>query len=873
MTKATPSVDLRSRLTFIANTSLAGPDREVLFLMALLGHGSIAELRTCGCDCTVRQIANIGRAIPLVRIADSSESNSAAADEFIMHDLAQEVFSSPEFAATVEGLTGAAWSRVVDVLAERGDTLRAALIVEERADDSATAEWLLSHGSQVLTCGGSSCIMRMIQRFPVSRFVQSPRLLLMHARLLQEHFRFEDAIEKANVARSISESERDELLVAESMLTAGECYLDIGNLEAALGVLSDLVARPATGLTHDQKAWALAAMAGCLMQSGKSGEALEFAALAISMAGDPDSCESVRSYVLGVSGAIETLVRGDISASLLHFSRACESDNVPRALQAKAQGNKAVALCEMGRLERSIESVHASLEICAESDIGVNKGSFLPVRGAALLGLGLSERGLKELREGIRLSVAAGDRYQASYNRIYLATALRALSRAEESLSEAEKALENFASLDTRHTRELATLELAASLLALDDVSAAARTVETVRSRMSGLNLYHLLRADMVLAEIERRRGETDRAVTRITGHEEYILTESSNWQIAMYCRAFPELLGLFALALGTERIPVHLLRMIPPENAEVVLAATRDLIEAEEWNRLGQRLLGKEGLAEYLSRDGRPLCRVRLFGGLEVNVGGRVVSEREWRKRKARLLFTMLAIRGGQDVPRDQVLEHLWPEMDEARAKNNLYVIWSAMKNALSPEADKTESCPFIDNTGGVCRVVGDAVRSDVQEFDQVLSKAREAQSAERYADALRSYELLAEVYRGELLPGDVYDDWFAQMRDEYRAKYADAMLQAASILQRRDDSLGALTFVRRALNQDPWREDLYQAAISCQIAAGQRSAAIETYLQCRAKLSEDLGLEPSAETRALYDQILAMEDRPTPRSAWPEP
>ena len=389
---------------------------------------------------------------------------------------------------------------------------------------------------------------------------------------------------------------------------------------------------------------------------------------------------------------------------------------------------------------------------------------------------------------------------------------------------------------------------------------------------MSGMNLYHLLRADMILAEIERRAGEADKAVTRLGSHEEYILTESANWQIAMYCRAFPELLGLFAMALGTERLPAHLLRMIPPENAEIALPATRTLLEPADWTRLGERLLGRNGLAEYLARGGRPLCRVRLFGGLEVNVGGRVVAEREWKKRKARLLFAMLVIRGGQDVPREQVMEHLWPEMEESRGKNNFYVIWSAMKGALSPEADKNEQCPFIDSTGGVCRIVTDSVRSDVREFDRVLAEAREAKAAERDGDALRLYEQLAEIYRGELLPGDVYDDWFAQIRDEYRAQYADAMLSAASILRDRDDHLGALAFVRRALNQDPWREDLYQAALACQIAAGQRSAAIETYLQCRARLSDDLGLEPFVETRALYDQILAMEDRPAPRTAWPE-
>jgi DNA-binding SARP family transcriptional activator len=77
-------------------------------------------------------------------------------------------------------------------------------------------------------------------------------------------------------------------------------------------------------------------------------------------------------------------------------------------------------------------------------------------------------------------------------------------------------------------------------------------------------------------------------------------------------------------------------------------------------------------------------------------------------------------------------------------------------------------------------------------------------------------------------------------------------------------DDPGNALVYARRAIQMDPLREDLYQVALRCQIAAGQRSGAIDTYLQCRSKLSEDLGLDPSVETRALYDQILVMEDKP---------
>jgi DNA-binding SARP family transcriptional activator/ATP/maltotriose-dependent transcriptional regulator MalT len=858
-------LDLRSRLVYLAETATDLQGRKALYIMALLGRGIPAELPRCGVDATPRQIAAIAAAVPLVGIS-TDDNDSLSANQFMIHDLAQSVFGSDEFSAEFGAFAESSWPDVVEVLCSRGDVVRAGLIVERRGDTDYLARWLVQWGAELLRQGGAACLDRVLRTLPVGAYVQSPALLLVCARLLQEASQFEEAIEKANVARAIAEHERDEELIAESMLLAGQCYTDLGSYESGLDVLGALMSRRDAVLSKNQQAWALAAMASCSSYLGLSEDALELTARAKLAAADPGTSANIRVYVIAIAGAMSAFVRGDLAESLAHFSRAREADGVSRTQLAKAHGNAGVALCELGRLNRSMESIKTCLDTCLEADKSAYRGAFLPALGAALVGQGAADSGLRQIRSGILLSLDAGDRYGASYNRVYLATALRAVGRAEESLSEAEQALEFFSGLEASSQRELATLEIAASLLSLDDVNAALRAAEAVRSQMSGLNAYHLLRADMVLAEGERRLGRVEQAAARLMNHEWHVLSESSNWQIAMYCRAYPDLLGLFALAIDPERLPSHMLRMILPENAERILLRTRNMLGDDLWRRLGVRLLGDEGFKEYVERDGRPLCRVRLFGGLEVNVGGRIVAEREWRKRKARLLFAMLVIKRGHDVPRDQLFEHLWPEMDESRAKNNLYVIWSAMKNALSPDADKNTPCPYIENAGGVCRVVAESVRSDVDEFERTLSAARSAQASGKAPDALRSYERLAEVYRGELLPGDVYDDWFSQARDEFRTLYTDAMLEAASLLMDADDPVGALTFARRALSHDPWREDLYQAALRSQIAAGQRSAAIETYLQCRSKLSEDLGLDPSAETRALYDQILTMEERPRP-------
>lgn len=310
--------------------------------------------------------------------------------------------------------------------------------------------------------------------------------------------------------------------------------------------------------------------------------------------------------------------------------------------------------------------------------------------------------------------------------------------------------------------------------------------------------------------------------------------------------------------------MPAHMLKIVLPEYGERSLTLCRSWLEPADWRRLGRRLLGDAGFAQLDRRNGKPICRVRLFGGLDVTVAERTVAEKDWKKRKARLLFAMLVVRQGRDLAREQLFDHLWPDLSETKARNNYYVIWSAMKGALMGERSRSTACPYVENTGGRCRIVTDAVRSDIDEFEEALQEARAAEAVSDASAALAAYARVSMVYRGDLLPGDVYDDWFSDLRERYRFEFVDAMVHASELLLSQDDPCEALAYARRALRVDTLREDLYQMALRCQIAAGQRSGAIDTFIQCRTRLSEELGLDPSGETMELYQEVLVMEDRP---------
>lgn len=828
------------------------PQRRQLFaVMSLLGKGTLTDLRDVLQTASREDALSIAETIPLVHAHPNLPM------KFIVHELAQSYVIGQ---VSLVGLTRSFAGRLLETLRGMGAISRAAVVASIVLERAEMIPWLVEFGLEAVAEGAAGHVEHELDGLGVRELLEEPRLLLLQSRAFLETGRDDRALEKAKVLLALLKGGEPNPLRTQALLAVADCYCASGDNRARREALSEAIATGADGLGHHALVNAYLDLAAIAAYDSRSDEVLGHLTQAEVVACahlDPPALERVR--LLG--GAVACVARGDLATAASCFSGAAQLAGNTISEKVRLLGNASVAYCETGRIARSTRLSNDALGLATAHGIDSLEETYALV-GAALLMAELADSNAAENIQAYVARQCMTDRQSFEYNRVYCSTMLRALSRRDESLLEAEKALEFLARAGDTFVVQLAVLEVAASLLGVGDVSAARSTAAAQRAALDHANSYHLLRADMILAEIERREGRTDDAVARLGAHSEYILTESSNWQIAMYVRAFPELLGLFAKAIAIDKLPTHLLRMIPPETAEIALAGSRELLGDERWCGLGTRLFGEEEFERWRARDGRPLCRIRLFGGLDVSVGGRRIPDKEWRKRKSRLLFAMLAIRRGQDVAREQLGEYLWPDMDEVRARNNLYVTWNAMKSVLM--GGKSGSCPYIENKGGLYRLVADNVRTDVDEFESWLTKAVAAEKAGDNAKALDAYRRAADLYRGDLLPGDLYDDWFAGTRDHYRSEYCNAMLRASDWLMSIGDPSTAGSFARRGINVDPYREDLYRSALRAQIATGQRGAAVDTYLQCRTKLVDDLGLDPSEETRLLYDEVLAMDGRP---------
>jgi len=247
----------------------------------------------------------------------------------------------------------------------------------------------------------------------------------------------------------------------------------------------------------------------------------------------------------------------------------------------------------------------------------------------------------------------------------------------------------------------------------------------------------------------------------------------------------------------------------------------------------------------------------IRLFGDFKVMKAGRLIEGKQLQRSKVRALLIHLALNMGRGLARDSLLERIWPEKDYSHAKDNFYSTWSMLNGLLS---ENRKDSPYLSNRQGLCRLEQKYVTTDVYEFE-LLTKAvlfQQGSIGER-TDAIYRIE---QLYRGDIMSGTRVDNYVHAAQMRYRSILVDVMIEASKLFSQEGNDTNAVWFARKAYDTDPTREDVYRTLMSMQDKAGQRTSALRTYFDCKRFLSEELGILPSQQTIALY-QELVMDSR----------
>ena len=238
-------------------------------------------------------------------------------------------------------------------------------------------------------------------------------------------------------------------------------------------------------------------------------------------------------------------------------------------------------------------------------------------------------------------------------------------------------------------------------------------------------------------------------------------------------------------------------------------------------------------------------MLRFQLLGPLEVRDGEQALGV---RRRKQRALLAILALRSGEAISPDRLVEDIWGDRPPKTARHALENYVSELRRTLGRDVIRT------DPAGYVLAVEPDQV--DARRLERLLDRVEET-SADR-AGRLRA-EL--SLIRGQPLE-DLAFEPFAQaavprlLELELTAREELAGLELE--LGRHADVLVTLEALVAA---HPYREHLRALLMLALYRSGRQADALAAYQDARRVLVEELGIDPGEELQEMERAILRQD------------
>ena len=230
-------------------------------------------------------------------------------------------------------------------------------------------------------------------------------------------------------------------------------------------------------------------------------------------------------------------------------------------------------------------------------------------------------------------------------------------------------------------------------------------------------------------------------------------------------------------------------------------------------------------------------VLRARLLGSMDLRVGERQLPPLD--SARAESLLAYLLLHRDAPQPRQRLAFLLWPDSTERQAHTNLRKVLHTLRRAL-PDADR-----LIDIGPRTLQWRGNApLWLDVEQFERALAQDR--------------LEEAVETCGGELLEGR-YDEWLLDERERLARLYLEALERLARRHGQNRRWPDAIRCAERLVAHDPLREESHRLLIQLCHASGDRARAVRAYHVCAATLERELGIEPSPETRGVYELLVA--------------
>jgi len=258
------------------------------------------------------------------------------------------------------------------------------------------------------------------------------------------------------------------------------------------------------------------------------------------------------------------------------------------------------------------------------------------------------------------------------------------------------------------------------------------------------------------------------------------------------------------------------------------------------------------------LMDNGDLIGRVLSFSLLgPISILGENLQPLKFRSSRDQALLIYLATESGLGISthrREKLMNLLWADFTQKSAQVNLRQALYHLRKTVAaiPQPAGGDSIPILLSDRQTVQFnQAYSINLDIAEFTRLLK------------DHQDGWPQAVELYRGDFLSdfylpdSNPFEDWAVTRRESFRLQVLDALTGLAAIKLEERSYLEAEHYARQQLELDRLRENAYRQLMTALAHTGQRSQALVLFDSCRKLLQTELGIDPSAETVMLYEDI----------------
>jgi DNA-binding SARP family transcriptional activator len=234
------------------------------------------------------------------------------------------------------------------------------------------------------------------------------------------------------------------------------------------------------------------------------------------------------------------------------------------------------------------------------------------------------------------------------------------------------------------------------------------------------------------------------------------------------------------------------------------------------------------------------PVLSVSVLGPLRIDG-----TKRPPKRVPTRELIAYLALHP-HGASRDELTEALWPAQDPKKTRPRL---WESATDARAALGDAW----IVE--GERYRLDRTKVQIDLDQLDALLASGNPDSEAEP-----QTLEAALALWRGEPLEGSDYA-WADGHIHRLRATLIGLLERAGHARLECGDARGALQLAEQAIRLDQFHEASWRLALQADHALGLRESITRRYDDLAKALDQELGLQPTRETRVMYRELLGQD------------